>query len=165
MARTETASSRHPSPPAERATFKLATRSAVSRSVSWLIWSTIPEILGLAAAASVELCRRAMRCWSAGAETARTDVLLAVARSWRAQHWAAYLHERDILWVGGGGRPGGGAGAGSFAEVVVVVVVEDAVWSFFQSPKSLQFGDRLLRDWLVLGDGLTAGASWGYGWN
>lgn len=107
MARTGTAS-RHPSSPAERATFKLATRSAVSRSVSWLIWSTIPEILGLAAAASVELCRRAMRCWSAGAETARTDLLLAVARSWRAQHWAAYLHESDILWVGGGGRPGGG---------------------------------------------------------
>ena len=70
----------------------------------------MPEILGLtaAAAASVELCRRAMRCWSAEAETARTEAdVLAVARSWRAQHWAAYLHERDILGVG---RRGGGGG-------------------------------------------------------
>ena len=38
----------------------------------------------LAAAASVELCRRAMRCWREEAETARTEaVVLADARSWR----------------------------------------------------------------------------------
>lgn len=64
------------------ATFKLDTRSAVSRSVNWLIWSTIPVILGLAAAASVELYRREMLCWRSELE-ARTVVL---ARSWRAQH-------------------------------------------------------------------------------
>ena len=44
-------------------TFRLDTRSAVSNSVNWLIWSTIPEILGFTAAASVELCLRAILCW------------------------------------------------------------------------------------------------------
>ena len=33
-------------------TFKLATRSAVSSNVNWLIWSTIPDIFGLVDAAS-----------------------------------------------------------------------------------------------------------------
>ena len=39
-------------------TFKLVTRSAVSRRVSWLIWSTMPEILGFSTTASVEFDRR-----------------------------------------------------------------------------------------------------------
>ena len=42
-------------------TFKVDTRSAVSKSVNWLIWSTICVILGLvgaAAAASVDSHRR-----------------------------------------------------------------------------------------------------------
>ena len=62
-------------------TFKLDTRSAVSKRVNWLIWSTIPAILGLTAA-SVELCRLDMLCWRKELD-ARTVVL---ARSWRAQH-------------------------------------------------------------------------------
>ena len=33
---------------------RLATRSAVSSKVNWLIWSTIPLILGFVAAASVD---------------------------------------------------------------------------------------------------------------
>lgn len=41
-------------------TFKLDTRSAVSNRVNWLIWSTIPVILGFTA--SVELCRLAIFC-------------------------------------------------------------------------------------------------------
>ena len=44
-----------------RLTFKLDTKSAVSRSVNWLIWSTIPTIFGFAA--SVELCRLAILWW------------------------------------------------------------------------------------------------------
>jgi hypothetical protein len=35
-------------------TFKFATRSAVSSSVNWLIWSTIPEIFGFIGAAAAE---------------------------------------------------------------------------------------------------------------
>jgi hypothetical protein len=76
-------------------TFRLDTRSAVSRRVNWLIWSTMVAILGLVAAASVELCRLAMLCWKRDPE-ARTVVL---ARSWRAQHCAAYLQESDMVSV------------------------------------------------------------------
>ncbi len=65
-----------------RLTFKLDTRSAVSKRVNWLIWSTIPTILGFAAA-SVELCRRVMR------KELATRALVE-ARSCRAQHCAAY---------------------------------------------------------------------------
>ena len=43
--------------PAQR-TLRVETRSAVSRRVSWLIWSTMVSILGFDAAASVELNRR-----------------------------------------------------------------------------------------------------------
>lgn len=50
-------------------TLRLDTRSAVSRSVSWLIWSTIPAILGFVGAASVELYRLVVeetrRVWAA----------------------------------------------------------------------------------------------------
>src|SRR4051812_15806285 len=78
-------------------TFRLDTRSAVSRRVNWLIWSTMPAILGLtgAAAASVELCRRDT-LWRRDELEARTVVL---ARSWRAQHRAAYLHDIDMAEV------------------------------------------------------------------
>lgn len=79
-------------------TFKLATRSAVSRSVNWLIWSTMAAILGLAAAASVELCLRAMRCccwWRRRELEARIGAAL-LARSWRAQHCAAYRQDSDM---------------------------------------------------------------------
>ena len=74
-------------------TFKLATRSAVSRRVNWLIWSTMVEILGLTAA-SVELYLRVMRCccWRRELEAAR----IGAARSWRAQHCAAYLQDSDM---------------------------------------------------------------------
>ncbi len=74
-------------------TFRLATRSAVSRRVNWLIWSTMVEILGLTAA-SVELYLRVMRCccWRRELEAAR----IGAARSWRAQHCAAYLQDSDM---------------------------------------------------------------------
>ena len=74
-------------------TFKLATRSAVSRRVNWLIWSTMVEILGLTAA-SVELYLRVMRCccWRRELEAAR----IGAARSWRAQHCAAYRQDSDM---------------------------------------------------------------------
>jgi hypothetical protein len=40
----------------ERRTLRLVTRSAVSRSVNWLIWSTMPSIFGFGAAVD---CHRA----------------------------------------------------------------------------------------------------------
>jgi len=54
------------------------------------------EILGLVeAAASVELYLRVMRCcWRMELEARIGAALLA--RSWRAQHWAAYLQEIDM---------------------------------------------------------------------
>ena len=73
-------------------TFKLETRSAVSKSVNWLIWSTIPTILGFTAA-SVELCRLVTRCW----KKEPAIRVLVDARSWRAQHWAAYRLDIAIL--------------------------------------------------------------------
>lgn len=81
-----------------RPTFRLETRSAVSSSVNWLIWSTMPAILGFvgaaAAAASVDWYRLAILCWaSAPAEILR----VGVERSWRAQHRAAYLQESDMV--------------------------------------------------------------------
>lgn len=80
-------------------TLRLETRSAVSSRVNWLIWSTMVEILGLTAAASVELYLRVMRCcWRRELE-ARMGALL-LARSWRAQHCAAYLQDIDMA----GGR-------------------------------------------------------------
>lgn len=54
------------------------------------------EIFGLVEGeeeASVELYLRVTRCWRRELE-ARIGALLA--RSWRAQHWAAYLHERAM---------------------------------------------------------------------
>ena len=42
----------------ERRTLRFETRSAVSSSVNWLIWSTIPATLGLVGAASVDSHRR-----------------------------------------------------------------------------------------------------------
>ena len=77
-------------------TFRLDTRSAVSRRVSWLIWSTMAAILGFsgaAAAASVELYRLA-----AGAVRVTVEGRSEAAdRNWRAQRWAAYLQERDMM--------------------------------------------------------------------
>jgi hypothetical protein len=74
-------------------TFKLATRSAVSSSVNWLIWSTMALILGLVAAASVELYRR----WRWRKELEARIGAALLARSWRAQHWAAYLQGSDMV--------------------------------------------------------------------
>jgi len=74
-------------------TFRLETKSAVSKRVNWLIWSTIPAILGLAA--SVELFRRAILCWRTVAEA----FMAPEDRSWRAQHWAAYRQDSDISLV------------------------------------------------------------------
>lgn len=94
-------------------TFKLATRSAVSSRVNWLIWSTMAEILGLAAA-SVELYLRVMRwCWRR-----ELEARIGAARSWRAQHCAAYRHDSDMAgdWAfgeeagSGGYRPVGASG-------------------------------------------------------
>lgn len=78
-------------------TFRLETRSAVSRRVSWLIWSTMAEILGStgAASASVELYRLGIAAIRVTFE-GRSE---PAVRSWRAQRWAAYLQERDILGV------------------------------------------------------------------
>ena len=86
-------------------TFKLETRSAVSSRVNWLIWSTMAEILGLAAAAaaSVELYLRVMRCCWRRELDARIGAAL-LARSWRAQHWAAYLQDSDMAGEAGGIR-------------------------------------------------------------
>lgn len=80
---------------------RLETRSAVSRRVSWLIWSTMASILGLEGAASVEfhlLEDAEARRSCAGARAARAD------RSWRAQLWAAYRQDMAIMledWAGG----------------------------------------------------------------
>ena len=70
-----------------RHTLREETRSAVSSSVSLLIWSTMVSILGFGvAAASVELNRR---------DAAEERIICAEtrgaeeARSWRAQLWAA----------------------------------------------------------------------------
>jgi hypothetical protein len=75
-----------------RPTFKLDTRSAVSRRVNWLIWSTMVEILGLAlTAASVDSCIR----WT---KTAEEDLKeLRLARSERAQLRAAILQGADMV--------------------------------------------------------------------
>jgi hypothetical protein len=52
-------------------TFSVETRSAVSRSVNWLIWSTMAEILGfVGAAASVDCHLRAVRCCASEAGAA-----------------------------------------------------------------------------------------------
>jgi len=74
-------------------TFKLETRSAVSRRVSWLIWSTIAAILGFsgAAAASVEFHRLGVETIGAAYRKEPAD------RNWRAQRCAAYLYDRDIV--------------------------------------------------------------------
>jgi hypothetical protein len=84
-----------------RRTFKLATRSAVSSRVNWLIWSTMAAILGLAAAAaSVELYLRVTRCcWRKELEARIGAALLA--RSWRAQHCTAYRQDSDMAEDGG----------------------------------------------------------------
>jgi hypothetical protein len=76
------------------------TRSAVSSSVSWLIWSTMPLILGLTA--SVELNRLVVAAArSACAETRAEET----ERSWRAQLCAAYRHDMamfvDVNWKTG----------------------------------------------------------------
>lgn len=58
-------------------TFRLETRSAVSRRVNWLIWSTIPAILGFvgaAAAASVDWYRRDILCWARAPVLRRVEV-------------------------------------------------------------------------------------------
>ena len=71
-------------------TFKLATRSAVSRRVNWLIWSTIVVILGLVlTAASVDSC---LLC--ANAIDGR---MAARVRSVRAQLRAANRQGIDIV--------------------------------------------------------------------
>lgn len=75
-----------------RQTFSVETRSAVSSSVSWLIWSTMPLILGLTA--SVELNRLVVAvARSACAETRAEEM----ERSWRAQLCAAYRHDMAMF--------------------------------------------------------------------
>lgn len=74
-------------------TFKLVTRSAVSSSVNWLIWSTMPAILGFVDAASVDWCRRPLLCWAMTLALVRREDL---ERIWRVQHDAAYLQESDM---------------------------------------------------------------------
>lgn len=79
-------------------TLRVDTRSAVSSSVSWLIWSTMLSILGFAAAtASVELYRLDV----VETRMRRADALAeGVDRSWRAQACAAYRQDMAIV-VGG----------------------------------------------------------------
>lgn len=74
-------------------TFRLVTRSAVSRRVNWLIWSTMAEIFGLALAASVDSCLR----WTKTAEDLKE---LRLARSERAQLRAAILQGADMIAEG-----------------------------------------------------------------
>lgn len=77
-------------------TFRLETRSAVSSSVSLLIWSTMSAILGLTASASVELYRleaHDTRSVCAGDRGAAAD------RSWRAQERATNRHGEAIAVV------------------------------------------------------------------
>lgn len=68
-------------------TFNVDTRSAVSSSVNWLIWSTMVDILGLAvdAAASVDCHLRDSWCRLRGAVDAANRSVLA----WEdRRHWA-----------------------------------------------------------------------------
>lgn len=91
-------------------TLRLETRSAVSSSVSLLIWSTMSAILGFegasaaaAAAASVELYRLDVaprRSVCVGARRA------LVERNWRAQERAAYRQDMAIAVKEGIGSPG-----------------------------------------------------------
>lgn len=82
----------------EQRTLSVETRSAVSRRVSWLIWSTMVSILGLTAgaAASDELYRlgvAAERVWKREADALRG----AAERIWRAQLCAANLQDMAIV--------------------------------------------------------------------
>lgn len=57
-------------------TFSVETKSAVSRSVNWLIWSTIVAILGFAGAAASDDChRRAILCCAKAAVGRRYEAL------------------------------------------------------------------------------------------
>lgn len=80
----------------KRLTLSEETRSAVSRRVNWLIWSTISAILGLvgAAAASVVFHLLVVAEMRIDALTVEAD------RNWRAQLRAAYLQDMAmiILW-------------------------------------------------------------------
>jgi len=126
------------------ATFKLATRSAVSNSVNWLIWSTMPAILGLGAA-SVELFRRAIRCRRPDDAARRGEDVMMLARSWRAQHCAPYLQKSDIFKAV---EEGDGA-ALVFRSVVMCFAYYS--WSFFWPPveKSPNWRAGRLSDWSV----------------
>ena len=83
-------------------TFRLATRSAVSSRVNWPIWSTMPLIFGLVAAASVDChLREGFRLRSSDVEDARRrqrvddgkgDLVLR-----RQQHAAKCGADKDII--------------------------------------------------------------------
>lgn len=94
---------RWPGPP----TLRLETRSAVSRSVNWLIWSTISAILGLVGAASVELNRRVVE---ATRSICAEDLAALAERNWRAQLRAAYRQDMAMAVMGCEGGRGAGTG-------------------------------------------------------
>lgn len=77
----------------KRLTLREETRSAVSRRVNWLIWSTISAILGLVgtAAASVEFHLLVV------AEMRIEALAVEADRNWRAQLRAAYLQDMAII--------------------------------------------------------------------
>lgn len=119
-------------------TFKEATRSAVSRRVNWLIWSTIVVILGLVlVAASVDSC---LLC--ANATDGRTT---ARVRSERAQLRAANRQGTDIVdgdvWAAllAGSRGRCTKQIGWVVVVEVVSKLRDALEDFWRrSQSSLQ---------------------------
>lgn len=81
-------------------TFRLDTKSAVSSRVSWLIWSTIPTILGLLAAAVAVDCHRRAGSGLRRCDSARATLRVGCEemRIARAQHRAVAVCGIDIVY-------------------------------------------------------------------